>query len=131
MLIAMRYLGIDYGSKRVGLALSDESGTMAFPHKVVPNDRDLLGTLESIIETERVGEVVIGQSLDKNGQPNPVHAQVEELITDLTLACGVPVHLEPEFYTTKEATRFQGKTALTDAAAASVILNSFLSKQTS
>ena len=34
----MRHLGIDYGSKRVGLAMSDESGMMAFPYKIVPNN---------------------------------------------------------------------------------------------
>ncbi|KKW38995.1 MAG: hypothetical protein UY89_C0035G0020 [Parcubacteria group bacterium GW2011_GWA1_54_9] len=33
----MRYLGVDYGSKKIGLALSDEGGTMGFPHTVIPN----------------------------------------------------------------------------------------------
>jgi putative holliday junction resolvase len=124
----MRYLGIDYGSKRVGLALSDEAGLMAFPHKVIENNADLLKNLEAIIAEHQVDEIVIGQSLNKEGGSNKIQASVEELITDLTLNVGLPVHLEPEQYTTQEAIRFQGRTDMTDAAAASIILNSFLTR---
>lgn len=126
---AMRHLGIDFGSKRVGLALSDESGTMAFPHQVIPNDARLVSTLEAIISKERVGQVVIGHSLDKSGQPNKIHQAVEELVTDLTLACGVPIALHPEQYSTQEALRPTGRHANIDAAAATIILNSYLTQQ--
>lgn len=125
----MRFLGIDYGSKRVGTALSDDAGLMAFPHKVLPNDKNLLKALLQIIDTEGVGEIVIGHSLNRAGQVNDIHAKVEELITDLTLAAPIPVHLEPEQYTTQEAIRFQGRTDMTDAAAASIILNSYLTRK--
>lgn len=125
----MRYLGIDYGTKRVGLALSDETGKMAFPHDVVPNDHVLLATLEKCISTHNVAAIVIGHSKNRDGKDNTIHAAVTELVTDLTLATGLPVHLEPEQYTTQEAIRFQGRTAQTDAAAAAIILNSYLSRQ--
>lgn len=125
----MRHLGIDYGTKKVGLALSDESGTMAFPHKVVKNTPDLAKQLEELIEREGVGCVVIGHSIDGTGKENAVHAKVEALMLDLTLATGLPVHLEPEQYTTQEAMRVQGRTKETDASAAAIILNSYLSKQ--
>lgn len=125
----MRYLGIDVGTKRVGLALSDASGRMAFPHKVIQNDTTLVKTLAAVIETEGVEEIVIGKSLNRDGQPNEVQKIVDDLVTDLTLETGLPIHLEPEFYSTQEAIRFQGRTDETDAAAASVILNSFLTKQ--
>lgn len=124
----MRSLGIDYGTKKIGLALSDETGTMAFPHSVVKNDNDFLTSLVSLIEAEGVRQVVIGHSLGRDGQPNAVHAKVEELVTDLTLQCGIPVHLEPEQYTTQEALLWQEKNELTDASAAAIILNSFLSR---
>ena len=126
--MAMRYLGIDYGSKRVGTALSDEAGLMAFPHQVLPNNDKLLASLEEIIAVNKVSEIVIGHSLDREGQSNKIHQAVEELIGDLTLSCGLPIHLEPEQYTTQEAIRFQGRTDMTDAAAASIILNSWLTK---
>jgi putative Holliday junction resolvase len=126
----MRYLGIDYGSKRVGLALSDESGSMAFPHAVISPTDSLARDLAALCEREAVGAIVIGHSLDRYGDPNPVHTAVETLVTDLTLETGLPVHLEPEQYTTRAAERIQGRTPQTDAAAAALILDSYLTKQT-
>lgn len=119
-------MGIDYGTKRVGIALSDDKGLMGFPHCVVPNDASLIKKIEAIVTKEKVGMIVIGHSLARDGSPNKVHAHVEELIQDITLTVGVPVDLEPEQYTTQEAIRFQGRTELTDASAASVILNSYI-----
>jgi putative Holliday junction resolvase len=125
----MRLLGIDYGSKKTGLALTDESGSMAFPHSVVPTTPALLKTLETLIMKEKVREIVLGYSLNRDGEPNKVHAAAEELMLDLTLATGLPVHLQPEQYTTQAAIRLQGKTAMTDAAAAALILDSYLTKR--
>ena len=45
----MRFMGIDYGTKRVGLALSDDKGMMAFPHVVLTNDASLLKEIEKIV----------------------------------------------------------------------------------
>lgn len=125
----MRYLGIDYGTKRVGIALSDETGMMAFPHSALPNDAKMKDALFKIIRENNVGTIVIGHSVDNKGIANPVHEAANELVLDITLETGLPVHLEPEWYTTQEATRFQGKTALKDASAAAIILDSFLRKQ--
>jgi putative Holliday junction resolvase len=125
----MRKIGIDYGSKRVGIALSDDRGLMAFPHGVFPNDQGLLKKIVSLIEEKSVGEIVIGHSLGRDGLPNPIHSKVEELVGDLTLQTGLPIHLEPEQYTTQEATRLQDKNELTDASAAAIILNSYLSRK--
>lgn len=121
-------MGIDYGSKRVGIALTDDKGMMAFPHTVLKNDDTLLKTIEKIIATEKVGKIIIGHSLNREGEANAIHARAEELILDLTLSVGLPIELEPEQYTTQEAKRFQGKTEHTDAAAASIILNSYIMK---
>lgn len=122
-------MGIDYGTKRVGVALSDEGGRMAFPHLVLDNDDALLTKLEAIIKDRRVEAIVIGHSLGRDGRPNPVHAAVEELIGDLTLRVGLPIHLEPEQYSTQAALRDQGRNAQTDASAAALILDSFITKK--
>ncbi len=124
----MRLLGIDYGTKRVGIALSDESGTLAFPHVVLKNSPELLKEIESIIAEKKISAVVIGHSLDKNQQPNKVQAAIEELIADLTLAVGLPIHLQPEQFSTQAALQIQGRTDMTDAAAAALILDSFITK---
>lgn len=121
-------MGIDYGKKRVGVALSDDAGLMAFPHKVLENNNDLLSTLCDLISEKGVNEIVIGYSLDREGKPNEIQARIEELITDLTLQTGLPVHLEPEQYSTQEAIRFQGRNANTDASAAAIILNSYITR---
>ena len=128
MLKHMQMMGIDFGSKKVGIALTDEGGSMAFPHSVVPNDSKLLALVTALITEKRVGEVVIGHSLDKEGNANQIHTAVEAFMLDLTLQLGIPVHLEPEQYSTQQALRIQGKTTMTDAAAAAIILDSFLTK---
>lgn len=124
----MRLMGIDYGTKRVGIALSDDQGLMAFPHAVLQNDGSLQKAIEEIATRESVGKIVIGHSLGREGTPNPIHEKVEGFIQDLTLNLGLPIELEPEQYTTQEAVRFQGKTGMTDASAASIILNSYITR---
>ena len=128
MLLYMKLMGIDYGSKRVGIALTDDKAMMAFPHSVIPNDRGLMKAIEQIAQKEKVSRIIIGHSLSHSGKPNKVHEAVEDFIQDLTLHIGVPVELEPEQYTTQEAIRFQGRTDMTDAAAASIILNSYITR---
>ena len=58
----MKILGIDYGTKRTGLALSDETGKVAFPYAVISNSLD---EIIKVIELEGVSEVVIGESIYK------------------------------------------------------------------
>ncbi len=124
----MRYLGIDFGSKKIGLALTDDMGMMAFPYGVIPNDENVQSYIESLIKKEKVSEIIIGHSLDKEGIPNKIHEAAEALMLDLTLSVGIPIHLEPEQYSTQEAIRIQGRNAQTDAAAATIILNSYLER---
>ena len=124
----MRKMGIDFGSKRVGIALSDDQGLMAFPEMVIENNKDLLKTIVKLIYDKQVGEIVIGHSLGRYGKPNEIHDTVEDLITALTLETGLPIHLEPEQYTTQEAIRFQGRNQETDASAAAIILNSYITR---
>lgn len=125
----MRILGIDFGTKKIGLALSNESGSMAFPHSVIPNDKKTLETVLSLIEAENVSAVVVGHSLDVSGNENPVHEATKEFITDLTLEVPIPIHLEPEQFSTQQATKIQGRNSQVDASAAAIILQSYLDKQ--
>lgn len=125
----MRLMGIDYGTKKVGVAFTDESGTMAFPHSVVPNSAKLLDVIVGLIDEKAVGVVVIGQSLNHDGQPNAVQVAIEALVLDLTLATGLPVHLVPEQYSTQAAVQLQGRNSETDASAAALILESYLMQQ--
>jgi putative Holliday junction resolvase len=125
----MKRLGIDFGSKKIGLALTDDAGRMAFPHAVVPNDDKFISYLESLVAERGVREIIIGYSLNNQGEPNSIHSAVEELMTNITLHLGIPVHLEPEQYSSRQAAQLQGKHARLDASAAALILDSFITKQ--
>ena len=125
----MRLLGIDYGTKKVGLALTDESGSMAFPYGVIPNDDSFLEYIVSLIDTKNVVEIVIGKSLNLDGTPNAVQTDIESFITNLTLQKPTPIHLEPEQMTTQQAATTTGRNDQTDAAAAALILETYLAKQ--
>lgn len=126
-------MGIDYGTKKVGVALSDEAGTMGFPHSVVANDGRLFAHIRSLIAKENVDAVVIGESRSLHGSANPVALPAKEFGKQLHEESGLPVHFESEVFTTQEAQRdfegvWQKKTATIDASAAALILTSYLSR---
>ena len=133
----MRYLGIDYGSHKVGLALSDEGGNMGFPDTIVPNTPTLVEVLAARVEKEEVGAIVIGESRTLAGGENSIAADARALGTALTLRTGVPVFYESEVYTSAEARRAPAKElksrsakkhGAVDASAAALILTSYLSR---
>ena len=133
----MRYLGVDYGSKKVGLALSDEAGTMGFPHAIISNTLQLTDDLCALIAKENVGAVVLGESRDLAGGENPIMKDARALGDALALRAGVPVLYESEVFTTAEArrqyetsekTRAPQKRTDVDASAAALILTSYLSR---
>lgn len=124
----MKILGIDFGSKRVGLAISDESGKMAFPHSVILNDGNLLPEIEKMIKKENVESVVIGESKDFKGKPNEIMKEIEKFKKILEQKTKMPVLFEPEFMTSQQAEHIQGKNIMHDASAAAIILQSYLDK---
>lgn len=124
----MRLLGIDYGSKRVGIALSDEKGEFAIPFIVLTSSKKLIDEILGIAEENNVKTIVLGESKDYKGKPNKIHAASLEFKKELE-GEGYEVIMEPEFMTSMNAERFQGKTALTDASAAALILQSYLDRQ--
>lgn len=133
----MRYLGIDYGSKKVGLALSDEAGTMGFPHAILPNTPKLIDELCALIAKENIGAVVLGESRTFAGSANPILHDAHALGTLIVERSGVPVFYESEVFTSVEARRAPGKEIKSrspkrredvDASAAALILSSYLSR---
>ena len=124
----MRFLGIDYGSKRIGTALSDEGGTLAFPKKVIPNGENIFPELDAIIKKENVSEIVVGESIDFSGKPNAIAEEIETFIFRLQSKFGLPVHNQKEFLTSVEARRYQGGGQV-DASAAALILQRYLDRR--
>ncbi|MDP3661388.1 MAG: Holliday junction resolvase RuvX [bacterium] len=141
----MRYLGIDYGTKRVGVAVSDEEGKVAFPHWVLANDKKLIAALVALCRARGVSEIIVGDSRDFSGAPNKVSAHVERFKKEVAGATGLSVRGEPEFWSSMQAERWQPRRPESsrgsglrperrrvkeklDASAAAIILQSFLDR---
>lgn len=125
----MRYLGIDYGSKRVGVAISDEGGTMAFPYAILENTRTLVGEIKNICAKEQVESIVLGESLDYQGNPNAVMEKMNQFMTELREQVGTPIFQEREFLSTQQARFFQTEKKHVDDSAAAIILQSYLDRK--
>ena len=124
----MKYLGIDYGSKNVGIAISSEDFNMSFPVAVFKNDKDLIKNIDELCKKEGVGSVVLGESRDFEGKPNPIMKKITAFKKKLEQNLNLKVFFELEFFTTQEAQHIQGKGDKIDASAATIILQSFLDK---
>lgn len=125
----MRYLGIDYGGKRVGISLSDDTGRIAFPHKVIKNSRNLLEDILSMIEKEKIEAVVVGESLNFKGEPNVIMEDINRFAEKLKTEIKIPIIFEPEFLTSVQAEKLQPLKEMLDASAAALILQSYLDRK--
>ncbi len=126
----MKYLGIDYGSKKLGFAQSDDDGRFAFPLMISPNDKNILKDTVELIREVKISTVVIGESVDGKGKPNPIAKEARAFGKSLEDAVDVKVYFEKEWYSTVEA-RFQsGKenSREVDDQAAAIILQRCLDK---
>ena len=134
----MKYLGIDYGTKNIGIAVSDDNGSVAFPHSTVAAGRDAVSKIAALAKEVGAGAAVLGESRNFAGEKNEVMEDIEQFIQDLGELAGVPVHYEREFFTSALAARQfapeEGSRKANpsqeklDASAAALILQSFLDR---
>ena len=92
-------MGIDYGTKRIGIALSDDGGTIAFPHEIIDNSKKLFQEIFEIITREQVQEIVVGKSLDQVGNRNVLMDDIDVFVEELQKLSGKKVHMEDERFT--------------------------------
>lgn len=141
----MRILGVDYGTKRIGVALSDENNRLAFPKEIILNNEKTFGKIADILKKEKISEIVIGESVDFSGKLNALSARIEIFISELEKRFELPIHKQKEFFTSVEARRSpkpkesltrtqahskikQIKSGRADAKAAAIILQRYLDK---
>jgi putative holliday junction resolvase len=122
----MKYLGIDFGLKRIGLSVSDDTGKLAFPHSVILNSKNTLDEIGKIIKKEKIDEIVMGESKNFAGESNKIMAEIEKFKKILEEKIKLKVYFEPEFMTSQQAEQIQGKNDMHDASAAAIILQSYL-----
>ena len=122
----MKYLGIDFGLKRIGLATSDDTLKVAFPYKTIVNDSKTLQEVLNIIQKKKISKVVIGESKNKDMQDNPIMQLVHDFKSQLELA-GIVVDLHNEFFSSAQVVSTMGQQNKSiDASAAAIILQSYL-----
>lgn len=129
-----RYLGIDPGGRRVGLALSDDTGTLASPLEVVDREgQDLSERLRAVLEEHDVGRVVVGYPVPLRTDENERTRQVDRFIERFVEPLPVEHTVVSERYSTAEADELRrqrgaGGEAGDDEAAA-LILRRYLERR--
>lgn len=124
----MRLLGIDYGKKIIGVAISDESKRIALPYKVLENKKGVMNDLQLMCEKESVDGVVLGESKNYKQEENPIMKDIHEFAEELEHATHLPVYFEPEFLTSREARHTEKNRGKVNASAAALILQSYIDR---
>ena len=133
----MRYLAIDYGTKRTGLAICDASETITSPLAVINDQKGLLKKISQIVEAENVEAIVLGLPLNMTGSESSQTRMVLKFAEQLKDHLSIPVHLQDERLSSFGAeeklapadfTRGKRKKRI-DAIAAAEILEAFLEQK--
>jgi putative Holliday junction resolvase len=132
----MRILAVDHGEKRIGLALSDETATIASPLKVIEHVSRAIDAAQiaDIASQNDVKLIVIGQSFDEEGNPNPAGRRAGRFADELKNQTNIPIELWDESFSTQDARAARIELGVSrkkraghqDAFAAVVILQSYL-----
>jgi len=135
----MRVLGLDLGSKRIGVALSDPEGVIASPLVTLARHggRRDLAAVGDLVREHEVGEIVVGLPLHMDGRRGPEAEAARRFADALRAELGVPVGTLDERWTTVEAERAlrasgrRGKKrrAVVDAVAAAILLRTWLERR--
>ncbi len=101
----MRILAVDHGEKRIGLALSDPTATIASPLRVIKHVSRLLDAAQvaNLASENEVGLIVIGQSFDEEGNPNLAGRRAAKFAEALKEQTNLPVELFDESFSTQDA----------------------------
>jgi putative holliday junction resolvase len=132
----MRILALDHGTVRIGIALSDETRTIAQPREFIPAEpfSDFLNRLKEILREAEVDQIIVGIPRNMNGSYGPAAEKAREFASVLKEALSVPVREWDERLTTVQANRALIETGMRrekrkkkiDQTAAAILLQSYL-----
>lgn len=132
----MRILAVDHGEKRIGVALSDPTATLASPLQVIKHTSRLMDAAQvaNLAHDNEVGLIVIGQSFDEEGNPNLAGRRAANFAEILKEQTNIPIQLFDESFSTKDARATiiemgvsrKKRTGHHDALAAVMILRSYI-----
>lgn len=126
----MKYIGIDYGTKRTGIAISDPDGRLAVVKETIhaESQHESIARIKQIVEEDHVDVVVVGLPVNLESQPTEMTHQVQRFIEKLRNHLTVPVQTVDERLTSEMAAQLlRGvKHSERDQVAAQILLQNFL-----
>jgi len=133
----MRYLAVDYGAKRTGLAICDPAETLASPLAVIEGQKDLPKKIAEVVEAENVEAIVLGLPLNMDDSTGPQARLVFQFAEQLEKVLNIPIHFQDERLSTFSAGEklasadftMKKKKKRLDAIAAAEILEAFLEQK--
>ncbi len=136
----MRYLGLDLGTKTLGMATSDAMGMIATSYKIVRHDEDyesLIPMVKEVIEEKKIDELVLGFPKNMNNTIGPRAELTLTFKEMLEKELNIPVNMQDERMTTRQAenilisndTSRKKRKKVIDSMAATIILQSFLDRK--
>lgn len=99
----MRLLAIDYGTARIGLAISDETGTIARPYRTIPSNGEAAATIATIVKEEGVGEIVLGMPYDLRGKETESTRNTQKFAEQLRPLLTCPITERDESLSSRKA----------------------------
>lgn len=126
----MKYAGFDFGTKRIGVAVSDPQGRIAFPKTVFLNDENprFAEQISAFLKEEKISQIVVGLPLAADGGETEMSQTVRTFAAFLETITLLSIHFENELLTSRIAGAQGAKRGSVDAASAALILQSFLDR---
>ncbi|MEE9442616.1 MAG: Holliday junction resolvase RuvX [candidate division Zixibacteria bacterium] len=134
-----RFLGLDYGSRRIGVAISDPQGLIAQPLDtlIVSGMKNAVEQVKNLIDENEINDIVIGLPLNLSGQPSDLSRETELFATELKKEIKQPVYFEDERLSSKQAEqvlhshgkKIKGNKGKIDRISAAIILQSYLDRR--
>lgn len=136
----MKYLGLDLGSRTLGISTSDKTGTIATSYKIIRHNEEydtLIDEVCNIVKNEGINSIVLGFPKNMNNTIGPKGKLSIEFKEKLEKKLNIPIYLQDERLTTKQAedvliannTSRKKRKKVIDALAATIILQSFLDRR--
>ena len=132
-------MGIDFGLKRIGLALTDPLLTFSYPYKTISNDNSLWDNLKSVIEENNVNKIILGFPKKSSRPDKDITKNVLEFKDKLNIKFNMEVILWDESYTSEMAKQIVIKSVvkkskrrdkgLIDQNSAAIILQEYLDEE--
>jgi putative Holliday junction resolvase len=97
----MRILALDYGEKRIGLAITDRQNSMALPFGMIENNSSTGENILKLVKENDIGRIVIGRPVNLNGQPGYQSEFVDRFVSNILKTYELPISIVDERFTSK------------------------------